>query len=232
MSSDIVEIHKGTELYPSSLASIMSPPRIIWARGNLDLLLKRSVSVVGARDASNTGLEIAKRIAMFLARNDIPVVSGLALGIDAAAHIGAVEVNGPTIAVLASGVDIITPSSHSDLAKRILDTGGLIVSEQPPGTPARRNQFVPRNRIQVGLSAASVVVECSEKSGTMTHAKFCFDEKHPLYTVFNDNLKMNFTGAQKLIREFRALTLASQSDYSQLFALSRNTSSSTLKSFT
>jgi DNA processing protein len=189
--------------------------------GNIDLLKVPAISIVGAREASYTGLTIAKRIAMFLAKNNIPVVSGLALGIDAAAHQGAVDVNGPTIAVLASGVDVITPKSNLTLAKDILQGGGVIVSEQPPGTPARRNQFVPRNRIQVGLSIASVIVESTEKSGTMTHAKFCYDEKHPLFTVFNKNLEMNLSGASKLIREYNAFTMNDKKDYIKLFELCR-----------
>tara|TARA_B100000700_G_scaffold161345_1_gene178638 strand:+ start:4501 stop:5178 length:678 start_codon:yes stop_codon:yes gene_type:complete len=215
---DITEIRKGDALYPNHLASIMAPPRTIWAMGNLELLGAPGVSVVGARDASSTGLTIAQRISSFLALNNIPVVSGLALGIDAAAHKGAVEVNGPTIAVLASGVDIFTPKSNSALAQQILNTGGLIVSEQPPGSPARKQNFVPRNRIQVGLSSSSVIVECAEKSGTMTHAKFCLEERHPLFTVIPDNApaNMNLSGARHLT-SMGAKIIRSKDDYSVLF---------------
>lgn len=197
---EITEILRGSEQYPRHLSSIMAPPRIIWAMGNLSLLKHPGVSIVGARDASKMGLIIAERMGSYFSERGITVVSGLALGIDAAAHIGAVKVKGPTIAVLASGVDVFTPKSNSRLANEILEAGGLIVSEQPPGTPAAKQNFVPRNRIQVGLSSVSVIVECSEKSGTMRHAQFCMDEKHPMFTVIPENPRgMNLTGANKLV---------------------------------
>jgi len=215
---DIAEIQKGSALYPPHLASIMAPPRTIWAMGNLELLKSPGVSVVGARDASDVGLTIAERISSFLALNNIPVVSGLALGIDAAAHRGAVSIQGPTIAVLASGVDNFTPRANASLAQQILDTNGLIVSEQPPGAPARRQNFVPRNRIQVGLSRASVIVECAEKSGTMSHAKFCLDERHALFTVMPDNApaNMNLSGA-RLLSSMGASIIRSKDDYQAVF---------------
>lgn len=214
---DITEIRRGSPLYPAHLASIMSPPNTLWAMGNLNLLSTAGVSVVGARESSQIGLIVAERISSFLAYNNIPVVSGLALGIDAAAHRGAVRVSGPTIAVLASGVDNFTPKTNTSLAHEILNTGGLIVSEHPPGTPARKQNFVPRNRIQVGLSRASVIVECAEKSGTMTHAKFCLDEHHPLFTVIPDDLtlSMNLSGA-RLLQSMGAQVITSKNDYSML----------------
>lgn len=215
---EITEIPRGSELYPRHLSAIMAPPRIIWAMGNLLLLERPGISIVGARESSKTGLIIAERIGSYLAERGITVVSGLALGIDAAAHIGAVKVKGPTIAVLASGVDVFTPKSNTRLANEILETGGLIVSEQPPGSPAAKQNFVPRNRIQVGLSSVSVIVECSEKSGTMRHANFCLDEKHPIYTVIpEDPRDMNLTGANKLIG-MGAKVIASKEDYSALLA--------------
>jgi DNA processing protein len=214
---DIKEIQRGSSLYPAHLESIMAPPRTLWAVGNLGLLNTPGVSVVGARDASRVGLTIAERISSFLAMNNIPVVSGLALGVDAAAHRGAIKVAGPTIAVLASGVDNFTPKTNMPLAQEILNKGGLIVSEQAPGTPAKRQNFVPRNRIQVGLSNASIIVECAEKSGTMTHAKFCLEERHPLFTVIpNDaTLAMNLSGA-KLLQTMGAHIITSKEDYSML----------------
>ena len=222
MSYPIFEIHRGSPGYPEHLNQIMAPPRTLWAMGNLDLLNTPGVSVVGSRNASETGLIIADRISQYISSQNIPVVSGLALGIDAAAHGGSVKVNGPTIAVLASGVDVITPKSNTQLAQQILSTGGLIVSEHPPGTPARRDQFVPRNRIQVGLSYASVIIESSVKSGTMTHAKFCHDEKHSLYTIAPNNspkmAMMDFSGARRLMTEMSAIPLHSKSDYQKLIA--------------
>lgn len=216
---EISEIRRGTPDYPRHLESIMSPPRIIWAMGNLDLLYSRGISVVGARDASKVGLTVSERIAAYIASKNIPVVSGLALGIDAAAHRGAVKVSGPTIAVLASGVDNFTPKTNSQLANDILNNNGLIVSEQPPGTPARRQNFVPRNRIQVGLSYASVIVECSERSGTMSHAKFCNEERHKLFTIIpnDETLTMNLSGAKHLCSTMGAQIISSKHDYERLF---------------
>ncbi len=156
------------------------------------------------------------RSAAFVNHKGFSTVSGLALGIDAAAHTGSIEVGGPTIAVLASGVDLFTPKQNATLGQRILETGGLIVSEQPPGTPATREKFVPRNRIQVGLSSTSIIVESSIKSGTMTHARFCYDEKHPIFVVMPQDgnpLNLNYAGPQKLINEMGATPLYSKDDY-------------------
>ena len=216
---EISEIRRGTPNYPKHLESIMSPPRTIWAMGNLDLLYHQGISVVGAREASEVGLIVSERIASYIASRNIPVVSGLALGIDAAAHRGAVKVSGPTIAVLASGVDNFTPKTNSKLAIDILENNGLIVSEQPPGSPARRHNFVPRNRIQVGLSYASVIVECSEKSGTMSHAKFCTEERHKLFTIIpnDETLIMNLSGAKHLCSSMSAQIISSKDDYGKLF---------------
>jgi len=214
---EIIEIKKGESLYPAWLASIMAPPPKIWVKGNIDLLLTPpGVSIVGSRDCSKAGLEIARRLSAHITQLNLPVVSGLALGIDAAAHQGCIDAGGKTIAVLASGLHEATPKSNSKLGAQILETGGLWVSEHPPGTPARRQNFVPRNRIQVGLSRCSIVVESSEKSGTTTHAKFCVDEKHPLFAVLpqqGNPLNLNYLGPQMLHNTMGAIPITSKNDY-------------------
>ncbi|MET1253972.1 DNA-processing protein DprA [Aliikangiella maris] len=214
-----IDIH--SSFYPKHLAKIMSPPQVLWSAGNLELLVNPGISIVGTRNASKAGLVIAKRLAAFVNSKGKATVSGLALGIDTAVHMGSVEIDSPTIAVLASGVDIITPRQNISLSRKILETGGLIVSEQPPGTLATKGNYVPRNRIQVGLSSSSIIVESSVRSGTMTHARFCFEERHPLFVVMPEEgnpLQLNFSGPELLVNELGAIPLYSKNDYKLLMS--------------
>jgi len=166
--------------YPSSLRAIHNPPQTLYVRGNKDLLNRPGVAIVGIRHCSKAGAIIARRMAQFLVEQGYVIISGLALGIDAAAHEGGLE---RTIAVLAYGLHEANPKANAVLAQRILDAGGAWVSEHPAGKPPNRNLFVPRNRIQVGLSVGSIIVESDIKSGTMTHANFAMKENHPLFVV-------------------------------------------------
>lgn len=170
--------------YPATLRSINDAPPILYVRGNLSVLASLpGVAVVGTRKATAHGVLIAERIAQHLSTEGLPVVSGLAMGIDAAAHEGALKGGCPTIAVLAHGLEKASPAMNRPLADRILDAGGLWVSEHALGTPAKPEYFVLRNRIQVGLSAASVIVEGEEKSGSRTQAEFCIQNRRVLFAV-------------------------------------------------
>ncbi len=220
LNSNIVEIPISDPQYPESLRSIINPPQILYAKGNLDLLsYKPGVSIVGTRKASKNGIEIAKRLARFAVEQNQVVVSGLALGIDAAAHEGCLNAGGKTIAVLASGLHIATPKKNEYLAQRILDSGGLWVSEHPEGVNPQPKYFVPRNRIQVGLSTCSIIVESEKSSGTTTHAKFCKQENHPLFAVIpvdGNPLRLVSSGPEMMVRDFGAKPLKSKRDYSSL----------------
>lgn len=158
--------------YPARLRRLPDPPSVLFLRGRTELLEGPGVAVVGARRATLRGREVARRLGAGLAARGVPVVSGLALGVDGAAHAGALEVGGPTVAVLGSGADRAYPRSHEALFRRVVERG-LVVSEFLPGTPARGHHFPRRNRILAALAHTVVVVEARSRSGaliTVDHA--------------------------------------------------------------
>ncbi|HEX5067176.1 MAG TPA: DNA-processing protein DprA [Myxococcota bacterium] len=161
--------------YPWRLALLREPPPVLAVRGDAALLGRRAVAIVGARAASAYGRAAARRLAAELAGAGLVVVSGLARGIDAAAHEGALEAGGATVAVLACGVEQVYPPEHRGLAERIAASGAL-VSELPPGTPPRAAHFPLRNRLISGLSEALVVVEARLKSGSLHTVRHAFDQ--------------------------------------------------------
>ncbi len=155
--------------YPEALRALRDPPRRLYVRGGVLPARSRAVAVVGSRAATPYGRMVAERLAHDLARCGLTVVSGLARGIDAAAHSGALAGEGPTVAVIPSALDHVTPATHSPLADRIVATGAL-VSEIAEGGPFGRGAFVKRNRIIAGLAAVTVVVEAAPGSGALTTA--------------------------------------------------------------
>jgi DNA processing protein len=170
--------------YPERLRELADPPAVLHVAGRAEALdAERSVAIVGARRGTGYGLEVARSLGHGLAAAGIPVVSGLAMGVDSAAHIGAVEHAGaPAIAVLAGGADVPYPPSRRRLYERIVERGS-IVSELPPGFTAFRWSFVARNRIIAGLAALTVVVEAAERSGSLTTADFAEQLGRPVGAV-------------------------------------------------
>jgi len=171
------------EEYPKLLKQIHDPPPIIYLKGNLSENIKHSIAIVGTRVATHYGLETAKRFAGELSSLGVTVVSGLALGIDSAAHEGSLEAGGNTIAVLGSGVDKIYPPSNSGLAAKILDAGGALISEFPIGFPPDSWTFPQRNRIISGLSLGVIVVEGNYDSGAMITAKVALEQGREVFAV-------------------------------------------------
>ena len=170
--------------FPCRLKNIPDPPVVIYAKGNTSLLeTGHAVAVIGTRDPTTFGYEAGKRLSLRLAGEGFTVVSGLAIGCDTAGHEGCLDGNGLTIAVLAHGLDKVYPARNKELATRILEQSGLLVSEYPPGTPALSNYFIERDRLQSGLSDAVVVVETGIKSGTMHTVKFCIEQKRILACI-------------------------------------------------
>jgi len=167
--------------YPPLLREIFDPPALLFCRGALSDPEKPMAAVVGTRKPSPQGAERAFTLGRELGEAGIPVVSGLALGIDAMAHRGNIEGKAATVAVLGSGVDMVFPSSNRDLARRILETGGLIVSEYPPGTGPDKWHFPARNRIISALARGAVIVEAPEKSGALITAQFALDQGRDLW---------------------------------------------------
>ncbi len=169
--------------YSLLLQETHSPPLALFARGNLELLSQRCLTVVGTRKPTRYGLTATRTIVEPLAREDIVIVSGLAYGIDAAAHQAALAGNGRTIAVLGNGIDQIYPAGNRELGQAILKNRGLIISEHPPGTEPQRHFFPQRNRILAGLSTASLIVEAGEKSGALITARMALDENREVFAV-------------------------------------------------
>lgn len=160
--------------YPPMLHQLADPPPVLFLRGRVELLARPGVTIVGSRKATARGREIARSLGAALAHSGITVVSGMALGIDGAAHSGAVEGGGGTIAVLGCGADRAYPASNRRLFRDIL-RDGLVVSEFLPGTPALPHHFPRRNRILAGLSHTIVVVEAARKSGSLITVEHALD---------------------------------------------------------
>jgi DNA processing protein len=177
----------------------VEPPRWLFLRGTLPMT--PGVAVVGSRRATSYGLAVARQIGFGLADAGLPVISGLALGIDGAAHRGCLAAGGITIAVLGSGVDVLYPIRHRQLAQEILDSGGAVVSEYPPGTRPEPWRFPERNRIIAGMSRAVVVVEAAERSGALITARLALDMNLDVFAVPGDIDRPTSRGANQLIRD-------------------------------
>jgi len=158
--------------YPLSLLDLKDPPTILYVKGNVNLLHANSVAVVGSRDATARGLVTAKKVAKYFSEKGFVIVSGLALGIDTEGHLGALEGNKRTIAVLAGGLDKISPASNKKLANDILINEGLLVSEKPIKSVVYKSDFIQRNRLQAALSLGTIIVQTKENSGTKSTIKF------------------------------------------------------------
>jgi len=189
--------------FPVSLLAIADCPAALWFRGSLHCLDAPLVAVVGSRAASPVSLEIAAKLAADLAQRGITVVSGLARGVDSAAHRGALQ-KGNTVAVLGSGLDRIYPAEHAMLAMDIAKTG-TVLSEFPPGTPALPFHFPLRNRIISGLSRAVVVIEASEKSGSLITAGCALEQGRDVMAVPGNAMSGRNRGGHALIRDGAAI---------------------------
>lgn len=186
--------------FPPSLKEIPLPPFGIYFRGSLPPEDAVSLSVVGTRKATPEGEELAYEFARALAARGINIVSGLALGIDAASHKGALK-SGRTLAVLATGVDDPYPHLNKRLAEDILESGGALVSEYPPGSTAFPSRFLERNRIISGLSRAVVLIEAPERSGSLATARFALEQNRDIFVVPGPAGHKNYKGSHALIRE-------------------------------
>jgi len=193
-------IHLGTPEYPRLLAEISDPPTCLWTRGDRAALAPIGVAVIGARAASQEGLVAAYEIAFDLARAGIVVISGLARGVDSAAHRGALDGGGCTIAVLGTGIDIVYPAENTELSGHITERG-LLVTEFPLGSAPEDWHFPRRNRIISGLSKAVVVVEAKEKSGSLITARLAADQGRDVMAVPGTFVGGRNRGANALLRD-------------------------------
>ena len=184
--------------YPEPLAAIADPPPVLAARGRADLLLAESVALVGARNASANGLHMAERLAADLGAAGLTVVSGMARGIDARAHAGAIETG--TVAVMGGGVDVLYPKENRALFERLL-ADGAAVSEAPLGTVPMGRHFPRRNRIIAGLSRGVVVVEGAARSGSLITARLALEQGREVMAVPGSPLDPRASGPNRLIRQ-------------------------------
>lgn len=169
--------------YPSGLKMIPDYPFLIYYRGNIKFNYERSISIVGTRKPTSEGLKRTQIFTELLTKNQFTIISGLAFGIDSAAHYNCLINNGKTIAVLGCGIDKIYPHSNKELARMILDRGGGIISEYPPGIMPNKWNFPKRNRIIVGLSRSTLITQSPSKSGSLISAMLSADYNKDLYVV-------------------------------------------------
>lgn len=203
--------------YPPLLRMIDDPPLVLFVRGDVALLDDGPlVSIVGARKASHAGKAKAYEIAHDLAQLGIVVTSGMAFGIDAAAHRGALDAEGVTVAVWGTGPDIVYPRTNARLARRIASMGA-IVTEFPPGVGSHPHHFPQRNRIVSGLSLGVIVVEAAEKSGSLITARFALEQGRDVCVVPGAAGQLNFGGSNRLIREGAALVENAQDVVNTIF---------------
>lgn len=168
--------------YPALLKEISIPPSVLFVRGDADLLCLPQVAIVGSRNATVSGLNTAFDFAKMLASSGFVITSGMALGIDGAAHNGALE-TGQTVAVLGTGLDVLYPKQHRELHQKILDHGGAVISEFMPGTPPLPANFPRRNRIISGLSLGTMVVEAAIRSGSLITARYAMEQGREVFAI-------------------------------------------------
>ena len=186
--------------YPPALAAIPDPPPVLWLRGRVAALDLPAVAIVGSRAGSAYALAVAERLAGDLASRGLAIVSGLARGVDSAAHRGALGAGGTTIAVFGTGADIVYPREHTALAREIVATGA-VVSELAPGTRPQAFFFPMRNRIISGLSRAVVVIEAGDKSGSLITAREALDQGRTVLAVPGNVLNGRNRGGHALLRD-------------------------------
>jgi len=177
---DVFLLGLGYPGYPEPLSVINSPPPVLYARGQVAPLLPDKIAVVGTRKATEYYLKRTRALAHDLASLGLTIVSGLALGIDGAAHEGALDAGGQTIAVLGSGIDVVYPPQHESLYRQVTDEG-LVLSEFPPGVPPSRENFPRRNRIIAGLSHGVVVAEAPSGSGALITARLALESGREVF---------------------------------------------------
>ncbi|CAN1488451.1 Smf Predicted Rossmann fold nucleotide-binding protein involved in DNA uptake [Methylophilaceae bacterium] len=186
--------------YPKALLEIADPPPLLYAKGNLALLNKLSIAIVGSRNASVQGEKNAEAFAQGLAEHGLCIVSGLALGIDGAAHRGALKAKGDTIAVVGTGLDMVYPAQHRDLAHEIAKSG-LIISEFPLGTLSKPQNFPRRNRLISGLSLGCLVVEANLKSGSQITARLSAEQGREVFAIPGSIHSPMAKGCHQLIKQ-------------------------------
>ncbi|MEQ1544918.1 DNA-processing protein DprA [Methyloglobulus sp.] len=217
--------------YPAQLKEIHDPPPVLFVRGNPELLSLPQIAIVGSRNPSTIGMETATAFAKTLSQYGFVITSGLALGIDAASHQGALSAKGYTIAVAGTGLDRVYPARHIDLATEIVNTGAM-VSEFPPGTLAKANHFPRRNRIISGLCQGLLVVEAAKQSGSLITARMALEQNREVFAIPGSIHNPLARGCNALIREGAKLVETTQDileEFNQYIQQDENISGGTLQ---
>ncbi|WP_394173087.1 DNA-processing protein DprA [Thalassotalea litorea] len=208
--------------YPPLLKEISDPPLVLFVQGNQALLDQVQLAIVGPRMATFSALDIAEDFARGLSETGFIVTSGLALGIDSAAHRGALMGAGKTVAVVATGLDQVYPRRNRDLVTQILNQEGTIVSEYLPGTPPRAGNFPRRNRIITGLSLGTLVVEAALKSGSLISARLAMEQNREVFAIPGSINNANSKGCHQLIKQGAHLVETTEDISSVLVPLTAN----------
>jgi DNA processing protein len=218
--SEVWRIARRDPAFPSLLGAIHDPPAQLFLRGSADasLLSLPAIAVVGARACSSYGRSVTRSLARDVAAAGLVVVSGMARGIDGEAHRGALEGGGRTIAVLGCGIDRDYPAAHAELARRITESGGLVVSEYEPGVEPAPWRFPARNRIIAGLCRATLVVEARERSGALITADFALEEGRDVFAVPGEITSSLSAGTNGLIK-LGATPVGSAADVLEVYDL-------------
>jgi DNA processing protein len=212
--------------YPQKLLEITNPPAVLYAIGNLHWLNHPSIAMVGSRSATQQGEKNAEDFAQSLCNSGLCVVSGMALGIDGAAHRGALKANGATIAVVGTGLDIVYPARHRDLAHKIAERG-LIISEFPLGTPSKAQNFPRRNRLISGLSLGCLVVEANIDSGSLITARLATEQGRDVFAIPGSIHSPVAKGCHQLIKQGAKLVESTQDILEEIKNLLPTTNSPT-----
>ncbi|MFL0803382.1 MAG: DNA-processing protein DprA [Agarilytica sp.] len=210
--------------YPSMLSEIAQAPPYLFVKGDLSVLARDQVAIVGSRSASKTGLANAHHMAAELVGRDFVVTSGLALGIDGHAHSGALSGGGQTVAVVGTGIDTVYPKRHGQLAQDILENGGAIVSEFPLGAVASPQNFPRRNRIISGLSLGTLVIEAAVKSGSLITAKYALEQNREVFAMPGSVHSPLSRGCHTLIKQGGILVECAEDIYAELEGFAAKTS--------
>ncbi len=189
----------GDDGYPVLLKEIIDPPLVLHFRGDVSLLARPALAIVGSRKASPYGVNAAEELSRQIAGTGIAIVSGGARGIDAAAHQAALDAGGATIAVLGTGIDVVYPASNRRLFQRI-EERGLIVSEFPPGTPPKPENFPMRNRVISGLARGTVIVEATSRSGSLITARMAAEQGRDVFAVPGSIFSAGSEGTHRLVQ--------------------------------
>lgn len=186
--------------YPKQLKNIKNPPSKLYAEGNIELLNSNIISIIGSRSCSENGVKLANKFARELVYQNITIASGMAVGIDTVAHKTALQEKGKTIAVLGNGLKNIFPKENIGLFHKIIEQGGLVISEYPPKEKANSEHFLERNRIVSGISLGVLVVEAAHRSGTSVTAKLAMEQGRKIFALPHEICDLHGVGTNRLIK--------------------------------